>query len=69
MSVLEMLVALFSSTAFAGCFAWFIHLGNRVTILETSEPAFKELMATKLDEVSRRLARIELAMNGHLSKD
>lgn len=64
------------SAASLGLAGWVIQLGNRVSILEVQKADLKELIETKFDgqdikfnEVSRRLARIERGMNGHLREE
>lgn len=64
--MLEAIITTLGLTVLGG-FGWIIQLGNRVTIVETKQDGIAELINTRFDEVNRRLARIEAAMNGHLS--
>lgn len=64
--MLQTLIAILSSGVFLGIFGWAVQLGSRVTRLETQQPDLKELINTQFEDVSRRLDRIERAMNGSL---
>ena len=66
--MLEAIVG-FLGTAFLGVIGWILHLGTRVTVIETQYEGLKDLIEVKFDEVNRRLGRIEHAMNGHLRED
>lgn len=43
-----------------------VSIGNRVSIIETKQEDLPVLINMRFAEVSRRLDRIERAMNGHL---
>lgn len=62
----SMLITIIGSTTFAGLFGWVFQLGNRVTKIEVRQEDLPTLLTAKFDEVNRRLARIEVAMNGKL---
>ena len=68
----QVLVGIFGS-ATIGIFGWVFQrsftLGNRVTILEARQESLPTLINSKFDEVNRRLARIEDAMNGHFNHE
>lgn len=51
-----------------GGIGWGSSIATRVAVNERSTAATKELTLSKLEEISRRLARIEVAMNGHLKR-
>ena len=56
--------------AFVGCFGWlFVNnsmLSSRVAVLDQKDVDLNILINSRFDEVERRLARIETAMNGAL---
>lgn len=67
-----MLTTLFSilGTAFFGALGWAfqkgVALSNRVTAIETKQEDLPTLINAQFSDVSRRLDRIERAMNGAL---
>jgi hypothetical protein len=63
--MLETLIGILG-TGFLGMIGWVIQLGSRVSVAETRHEDLLELINTRFDEVSRRLDRIERAMNGAL---
>lgn len=64
--MLQVIVGILSSGLFIGALGWILQLGNRVTTLEIHQPDLKELINVQFEDVSRRLDRIERAMNGSL---
>lgn len=52
---------------------WAIRLEGRVKTQETltaqRHADIKELFGSKLDDIARRLSRIEVGMNGHLTRE
>lgn len=63
--MIEAVIGILGS-AFLGTAGWAIHLGSRVSVIESQRADLITLINTKFDEVSRRLSRIEQGMNGHL---
>jgi hypothetical protein len=53
-------------TAFIGTLGWAVQLSSRVSQIETRHEDLLTLINSRFDEVSRRLDRIERAMNGTL---
>lgn len=51
-----------------GGIAWGTSISTRLAVNEKAVTATKELTLSKLDEISRRLGRIETAMNGSLRR-
>ena len=69
--MLEVLVGI-AGTAGVGAIGWAfvtsLHTANRVAIVETQRLDLITLITSKFDDVSRRLGRIESAMNGHIKE-
>lgn len=52
--------------AIVGVIVWGVRQEGRITVAEKATTDLKELIGSKLDDLSRRLGRIESALNGTL---
>lgn len=60
------LLSILGSGAFLGAFGFIVQLGNRLTKVETKQEDLPDLINSQFSDLSRRLDRIERAMNGAL---
>ena len=56
--MVEALIAVMGAGLF-GVVGWAFVISNRVSVLEADKVSLKELMETKLDDITRRLVNIE----------
>lgn len=52
-----------------GLLGWAFGIEPRIRVIETRHLDLKELIGSKLDDIDRRLTRIERHMNGNLYKE
>ena len=61
-------LAIFTVTSVLATVMWGLSQSSRISVLEQKQVDTKELLESKLEEISRRLGRIELALNGALHR-
>ena len=61
-------LAIFTVTSVVAVTVWGVHQAGRISVLEQKQADAKELLESKLEEISRRLGRIEQALNGALHR-
>lgn len=68
MAIVETVLGIMGS-GIAVVFGWAWRLESRMTVEEVARVAMKELIISKLEDIDRRLGRIERSMNGHLVRE
>ena len=61
-------LAIFTVTSVLGATVWGVSQSGRISVLEQKQADGRELLESKLEEISRRLGRIEHALNGALHR-
>lgn len=61
-------LAIFTVTSVLGATVWGVSQSGRISVLEQRQADMKELIEVKLENIDKRLQRIEVALNGALHR-